>query len=105
MTEMSSSGKFVPKEYEVDYDLEPCYKHYGLNHGQLSRYSDDLENESFRTAIQVRIDKVDFVRKYGYQLKIRMSGLEFLSLVKQWAKIQEHSKTHKGKFAPYYVCI
>ena len=103
MTEMSSSGKFVPKEHEVDYDLEPCYKHYGLKHGQLSRYSDDLENETFRTAIQVRIDTVDFVRKYGDQLKIRMSGLEFLSLVNQWAKIQEHSKKHKGKFAPYYI--
>ena len=103
MTEMSSSGKFVPKEYEVDYDLEPCYKHYGLKHRQLSRYSDDLENETFRTAIQVRIDTVDFVRKYGDQLKIRMSGLEFLSLVNQWAKIQEHSKKHKGKFAPYYI--
>ena len=123
---MSSSGKFVPKEHELDYDLEHCYKHYGLKHGQLSRYSDDLENETFRTAIQlridtvdfvrkygnlenenfrtaiqVRIDTVDFVRKYGDQLKIRMSGLEFLSLVNQWAKIQEHSKTHKGKFAPY----
>ena len=46
---------------------------------------------------------VDFVRKYGDQLKIRMSGLEFLSLVNQWAKIQEHSKKHKGKFAPYYI--
>ena len=104
MTEMSSSGKFVPKEHEVDYDLEPCYKHYGLKHGQLSRYSDDLENETFRTAIQVRIDTVDFVRKYGDQL--RMSGLEFLSLVNQWSKIQEHSKTHKGKFAPgcLFVC-
>ena len=103
MTEMTSSGKFVPKEHEVDYDLEPCYKHYGLKHGQLSCYSDDLENETFRTAIQVRIDTVDFVRKYGDQLKIRMSGLEFLSLVNQWAKIQEHSKKHKGKFAPYYI--
>ena len=102
MTEMSSSGKFVPKEHEVDYDLEPCYKH-GMKHGQLSRYSDDLENETFRTVIQVRIDTVDFVRKYGDQLKIRMSGLEFLSLVNQWAKIQEHSKKHKGKFAPYYI--
>ena len=68
MTEMSNNGKFVPKEYEVDYDLEPCYKHYGLKHRQLSHYSDDLENETFRTAIQVRIDTVDFVRKYGDQL-------------------------------------
>ena len=103
MTEMSSSGKFVPKEHELDYDLEPCYKHYGMKHGQLSRYSDDMENETFRTAIQVRIDTVDFVRNYGDQLKIRMSGLEFLSLVNQWGKIQEHSKKHKSKFAPYYI--
>ena len=35
--------------------------------------------------------------------QLRMSGLEFLSLVNQWSKIQEHSKTHKGKFAPYYI--
>ena len=69
--------------------------------GPARLHSDDLENETFRTAIQVRIDTVDFVRKYGDQL--RMSGLEFLSLVNQWSKIQEHSKTHKGKFAPYYI--
>ena len=47
---------------------------------------------SYRTAIQVRIKTIDFVRKYADELKIRMSGLEFLSLVNQWAKIQEHSK-------------
>ena len=33
MTQMSSSGHFVPKEYEVDYEQEPCYAHYGLKHG------------------------------------------------------------------------
>ena len=54
--------------------------------GPARLHSDDLENETFRTAIQVRIDTVDF-----------------LSLVNQWSKIQEHSKTHKGKFAPYYI--
>ena len=88
MTEMSSSGRFVPREHEVDYEQEPCYKHYGLKHGQLSRYSEDLENETYRTAIQVRIQSVDFVRKYADELKIRMSGPEFLGLVNQWAKIQ-----------------
>ena len=77
MTQMSSSGRFVPKEYEVDYEQEPCYAHYGLKHGTLTRYSDDLENESYRTAIQVRIKTIDFVRKYADELKIRMSGLEF----------------------------
>ena len=30
MTQMSSSGRFLPKEYEVDYEQEPCYAHYGL---------------------------------------------------------------------------
>ena len=55
MTEMSSRGKFVPKEHESDYD--PCYKHYGLKHGQLSRYSDDMESENFRTAIQGICDR------------------------------------------------
>ena len=103
MTQMSSSGRFVPKEYEVDYEQEPCYAHYGLKHGTLTRYSDDLENESYRTAIQVRIKTIDFVRKYADELKIRMSGLEFLSLVNQWAKIQEHSKKNQDKFIPYYM--
>ena len=98
MTQMSSSGRFVPKEYEVDYEQEPCYAHYGLKHGTLTRYSDDLENESYRTAIQVRIKTTDFVRKYADELKIRMSGLEFLSLVNQWAKIQKHSKKNQDKF-------
>ena len=90
MTEKSSSGCFVPKEHEVDYDLEPCYKHYGLKHGPCSRYSEELENETYRTAIQVRINSIDFVRKNADELKIRMSGLEFLSVVNQWSKIQEH---------------
>ena len=101
MTQMSSSGRFVPKEYEVDYEQEPCYAHYGFKHGTLTRYLDDLENESYRTAIQVRIKTIDFVRKYADELKIRMSGLEFLSLVNQWAQIQEHSKKNQDKFIPY----
>ena len=62
MTQMSRSGCFVPKEYEVDYEQEPCYAHYGLKHGTLTRYLDDLENESYRTAIQVRIKTIDFVK-------------------------------------------
>ena len=40
---------------------------------------------------------------YADELKIRMSGLEFLSLVNQWAKIQEHSKKNQDKFIPYYM--
>ena len=53
--------------------------------------------------LQVRIKTIDFVRKYADELKIRMSGLEFLSLVNQWAKIQEHSKKNQDKFIPYYM--
>ena len=37
MTQMSSSERFVPKEYEADYEQEPCYAHYGLKHGTLTR--------------------------------------------------------------------
>ena len=62
MTQMSSSGCFVHKEDEVNYELEPCYAHYGLKHGTLTPYLDDLENESYRTAFQVRIKTIDFVR-------------------------------------------
>ena len=91
MTDMSIPGRFVPREYEVDYEVEPCYKHYGLRHGELNRYSNELENETFRTAIQVRYNTIDFVRKYNDELKLRMSGPEFLSLVNQWTKIQKHS--------------
>ena len=100
---MSSSGKFVPQEYEVDYDQEPCYAHYGLRDGEVNRYTKMLENEKFRTAIQVRYDTIDFVRKYNDELKLRLSGPDFLSLVNQWAKIQDHSVKHDGKFMPYYV--
>ena len=56
-----------------------------------------------KPAIQVRIKTIDFVRKYADELKIRMSGLEFLSLVNQWAKIQEYSKKNQDKFIPYYM--
>ena len=100
---MSSSGKFVPQEYEVDYDQEPCYAHYGLRDGEVNRYTKMLENEKFRTAIQVRYETIDFVRKYTDELKLRFSGPDYLSLVNQWAKKQDHSVKHDGKFMPYYV--
>ena len=103
MALMSSSGKFVPQEYEVDYDQEPCYAHYGLRNGDINRYTKMLENETFRTAIQVRYDSIDFVRKFTDELKLRFSGPAYLSLVNQWAEIQEHSVKNDGKFMPYYV--
>ena len=45
MLEMSSSGRFIPKEYEVDYESQPCFKQYGLRHGEINRYSKQLDNE------------------------------------------------------------
>ena len=36
---MSFSDKFVPRAYEVDYDLDPCYDHYGLRDGDINLYS------------------------------------------------------------------
>ena len=63
MTQTSTSERFVPKEYEVDYEQEPCYAHFGLKNGPFTRYLDDLVNESYRTAIQIRIKTIDFVRK------------------------------------------
>ena len=103
MALMSNTGKFVPQEYEVDYDEEPCFAHYGLRNGEINRYTKMLENETFRTAIQVRYETIDFVRKFTDELKLRFSGPTYLSLVNQWAKIQEHSVTNDGKFMPYYV--
>ena len=63
-------------------------------------YSGELDNETYRTAIQVRVSTIDFVRKYD-ELKVRMTGLEFLSLANHWSKIQEHSKKNKGKLVPH----
>ena len=103
MAQMSLSGKLVPREYEVDYDLEPCYSHYGLREGDINRYTKMLENEKFRTAVQVRYDTTDFVRKYNDELKLRLNGPDYLSLVNQWDKIQEHSVQHNGKFMPYFI--
>ena len=102
MAQISLSGKLVPREYEVDYDLEPCYSHYGLRDGDINMYSKMLENEKFRTAVQVRYDTSDFVRRYNDELKLRLNGPDYLSLVNQWDKIQEHSVQHDGKFMPYY---
>ena len=102
MTEISDTGRFRPKEEEIDYEAYPCYKQYGPRHGTVNIFTGKLENETFRTAIQVRVDYVDFVRQYDDILKIRMTGLEFLSLAKHWGKVKAHCKKYEGKFVPVY---
>ena len=102
MTEMSRTGRFTPKEEEIDYENDPSYAHYGLKQGTVNPYSHKLEGETFRSAIQVRVQNIDFVRKFCDILKLRMTGLEFLSLVKQWKSIQNHCKDNNGNFSPQY---
>ena len=82
--------------------MEPCYSHYGLRDGDINRYTKMLE-EKFNTAIQVRYNTIDFVRKYNDELKLRLNGPNYLSLVNQWDKIQEHSVKHDGKFMPCFI--
>ena len=39
MTEISDTGRFRPKEEEIDYEAYPCYKQYGPRHGTVNIFT------------------------------------------------------------------
>ena len=98
---MEMNCSFKPLGHIIDYELEPCFKMYGLKHGKFD-FQGECKSFNFRTAVQIRQQTLDFVKKWDDQLMIRMTPWEFAQLCRMWPDIQQHGKDTYFKFNPEF---